>query len=251
VTLLLIGSSHASLDALCAASLQNFRLFQQPARRLEGQVLDESGGSVPATVTLYSDDKVVTMTADGSGEFAFAALPPDTRFVEASSPGFFSDSLPISDSTPKRVSFKLQVGGYGACITVTLAPNIAPPRATYEERSGKVQLTGTVGDLSGALFPHASLTLVKFDLTAARPTWIDMRAALPMRQRHIKDTVVAKETSNEKGEFQFTDLQAGWYLLKAIDGGHSGGSVQFWIARETLTRVSTIYLLPVQPCGFE
>ena len=33
VTLLLIGSSHAPLDALCAASLQNFRVFQQPARR--------------------------------------------------------------------------------------------------------------------------------------------------------------------------------------------------------------------------
>src|ERR1035437_8616630 len=32
VTLLLIGSSHALLDALCATSLQHFRLFQQPAR---------------------------------------------------------------------------------------------------------------------------------------------------------------------------------------------------------------------------
>src|SRR5205823_13884658 len=32
VTLLLIGSSHAPLDALRAALLQNFGLFQQPAR---------------------------------------------------------------------------------------------------------------------------------------------------------------------------------------------------------------------------
>ena len=32
VTLLLIGSSHALLDALCATSLQHFRLFQQPVR---------------------------------------------------------------------------------------------------------------------------------------------------------------------------------------------------------------------------
>jgi len=35
VTLLLIGSSHAPLDALCAASLQTFRLFQQPARMMD------------------------------------------------------------------------------------------------------------------------------------------------------------------------------------------------------------------------
>jgi hypothetical protein len=33
VTLLLIGSSHASLDVLCAASLHNLRIFPQPARR--------------------------------------------------------------------------------------------------------------------------------------------------------------------------------------------------------------------------
>ncbi len=31
MSLLLIGSSHAPLDALCAVSLQNFRVFQQPA----------------------------------------------------------------------------------------------------------------------------------------------------------------------------------------------------------------------------
>jgi len=31
VILLLISSSHAALDVLCAASLRNFRLFPQPA----------------------------------------------------------------------------------------------------------------------------------------------------------------------------------------------------------------------------
>jgi hypothetical protein len=34
VTLLLIGSSHAALDASHAASLHNFRVFQQPASKL-------------------------------------------------------------------------------------------------------------------------------------------------------------------------------------------------------------------------
>jgi hypothetical protein len=32
VTLLLIASSHALLDVPCADSLQDFRIFQQPAR---------------------------------------------------------------------------------------------------------------------------------------------------------------------------------------------------------------------------
>jgi hypothetical protein len=32
VTLLLIASSHAPLDALCADALQTFRVFQHPAR---------------------------------------------------------------------------------------------------------------------------------------------------------------------------------------------------------------------------
>jgi hypothetical protein len=33
MSLLLIGSSHAPLDVLCAASLQTFGVFQQPARQ--------------------------------------------------------------------------------------------------------------------------------------------------------------------------------------------------------------------------
>jgi hypothetical protein len=37
--LLLVGSPHAPLDALCATSLQDFRLFQQPARSLSNQLL--------------------------------------------------------------------------------------------------------------------------------------------------------------------------------------------------------------------
>lgn len=229
---------------LCVSSVGG-----QIARGLEGQV-SYAGVPIPATVTLYSDDKVVTTTVDGRGEFAFASLPPNTRFVEASSPGFFSDSLPISDSMPKRVSFKLQIGSEGHCVAVILPPNIAPPQVTYEERPGKAQLTGTVGDSSGALFPHASLTLVKFELTAARPTWIGAHSPFPMKQRHIKDAVVTGGTSNEKGEFQFSDLEPGWYMLKANDGGPSCGIAQFWMARETLTRVSTIYLVG-QPCGFQ
>jgi protocatechuate 3,4-dioxygenase beta subunit len=69
-----------------------------------------------------------------------------------------------------------------------------------------------------------------------------------MRARAFKETVVAEVSPNEKGEFRFSDLEPGWYALRATREGYSSEYVQFWVARETLTRLSRLYLSPLPNC---
>jgi protocatechuate 3,4-dioxygenase beta subunit len=234
--------------------------FGQSGTRLEGRVMDETGGPVPgATLTLYSDDRVSTTRADWDGKFVFINLPAHPRYLEASSPGFLDTSISIVGKAPEEVTFTLQVGkapwgpiviGCVSPILLSLPPSVSPPTVSYEEQSGNVRVIGSVGDSSGAPLPNATVALWRADLNAPLATGPDTQLDPSMRERAFKHTLVAQMTSNEKGEFQFTDIEPGWYTLK---GGHnnSSGGAEFWIARETLTRLTRIYLFDVAPCGFE
>jgi hypothetical protein len=220
--------------------------------RLEGTVLDESGAVIAgATVILFSDDRVRTAKTNDIGEFAFASLPPDARYIEISSPGFFAASFAVTNEIPKQLTVTLHVGSCTQCVAVTAAiPGevLAPPQVSYEERSGDVLLSGAVINSSGAPLAHAALTLIQADLNAPLGTWPPDPYRRPsMGERTFKGTVAAEGVSDEKGEFRFTNLKPGRYTLTAIFDHHFSWRTDFWIARENLTRLSRIHIPSSDP----
>ncbi len=185
-----------------------------------------------ATLTLLSDERVLTTKTNKDGEFAFASLPADARYLEVSFSGFFISSSPITDKTPEWEPVSLFPASWGQCAPTTIAG--AQPSVYYEERSGKVQLTGTVGEHSGQLLAHAALTLIRYDLNAP----------LVAEQPTYKETVVSKTASNDKGEFEFRlgDIKPGRYALRASHDGYNNRTASFWIARKSFTRLARVDL---------
>ncbi len=215
--------------------------------RLTGRVLDETGAVVyGANVTLFSDDRVRTTKADDNGEFAFATLPSGARYLEVSSPGFIAGFLYITAKTRQQVLFNLRVGSGGGPYVTCDEGKIVPPSASYEEQSGKVRLAGTVGDAWGGTLAGTTVTLIQTAPDAPPVTKQANFGGSTMQVSSPKETIIAEVIPNEKGEFQFSDLEPGWYTLKAThDGywdGRWGDGTRFWIARENLTKLSRIYL---------
>jgi protocatechuate 3,4-dioxygenase beta subunit len=220
-----------------------FAVHAQSGARLTGTVLDVSGGIIPgADVILFSDDRVLTTKANQGGLFQFVLLPPNARYIEASSPGFASVSIAFTDKVPEQVSFTLSPGSFsGPTPLCSLPSNLPLPSASYEERRGNAHLAGSVTEPSGTPLADTSLTLSKADLD----THLEIGPhpyGLSMRKRARSLMVIGKVFSNAKGEFQFVELEPGWYTLKAARDGYSSGFVEFWVARENLTRISRIYL---------
>jgi len=220
----------------------------QSGSGLEGTVLDQSGGSIPgADVILFSDQRVLTTKANEDGIFRFPSLPSGPRYIEASSLGFASVSISIGDKAPELVSFVLQPGMGGGVTPICPPPrpkNLPFPSASYEERRANVQLIGTVSDPSGVPLTNGSLTLLRADPDVL----LGSGRAVAMKRRALKETVVVEVFPNEKGEFRLSDLEPGWYALKATREGYSTEYVQFWIARESLTRLSPLYLFALPNC---
>lgn len=238
------------LFAACLSSVSGVR--GQSGTRLEGWVLDQTGGSIAgADAVLFSDDRVLTTKANESGFFWFADLPASARFIEVSSPGFASVSIPIADRTPQPLRVTLWVGEYSGPLITQCAPNTVPiplPLVSYEPRFGNVQLIGTVIEPSRVPAAFASLTLLQADLSTPSATEQNPRRVPEMKDRSFNERVIVEVASNEKGEFQFTDLKPGWYTLKATRDD-SNAVVSFWVARQNLTRLSRLYLLPKNYTG--
>jgi hypothetical protein len=203
---------------------------------LKGTILDASGGPVPrANVTLFSDEQVLTTRTNEQGEFVFDPLPSGVRYIEARSNGFKTVSIPLAENTAERVSLPpLEPGlGGGPCgFSYDL-----PPFASYVQRSGNVRLSGAVKDAYGAPLGGSSLKLMKADLHAPSTTGQGLKVFL-------KEVLAAQGLANDEGEFQFTDLEPGWYTLDVSDEGYSDNAVRFWVARENLTKVFPIYMIP-------
>ncbi|HEY6120598.1 MAG TPA: carboxypeptidase-like regulatory domain-containing protein, partial [Pyrinomonadaceae bacterium] len=71
-----------------------------------GTVFDPTGAPIDgADVTVFADERVMTSKANQHGAFEFPHLPPDARYVEASSPGFAAMSIAVIDKIPEEVSF--------------------------------------------------------------------------------------------------------------------------------------------------
>jgi Carboxypeptidase regulatory-like domain len=191
-------------------------LLGQSAAQITGVVWDPAGGFVSdASVSLSSLERAREARTDSRGQFAFVDLPPDSYELQIKHAGFKAVSevsIRVTDTLVPQISTTLQPESMD-CGDPQL-------NASYPERSGKVNLVGTVKDFSAAFVKNATLTLVLLESGRAQ---------------------AAK--TNEHGEFQFTDLMPGKYTLKVTHDDYSERSgIDFWIAHENLTRLTPIYI---------
>jgi len=193
--------------------------------------------------------------ADWHGEFVFVNLPQPGRYLRASDPGFLPGGAPITEQTRDAVSVVLRPGAFSQCNRVAYVSDLLHPLASYEDRSAQTFITGSVGAFGGPPLAQTTLTLAKNELDASLGTsseFLVPRVPNPiMEWLSFKEVVVAEATSNEKGEFQFTDLGPGWYTLTAAHDGYLNGTAKFWVARENLTKLSRLDLASpgqVVPC---
>jgi hypothetical protein len=186
----------------------------QSASRLQGVVLDQSGAVVPdALVKLSSLDGLRETKTDESGRFEFADLPSGSYDLQSEHRGFKTgtvESIQVTDKVIQRISITLQIG-FPTCE--------AQPTVSYGKRSDNGNLMGSV---NGTTVKSAKLTLTSRESGRIYLT-----------------------TSNEKGEFQFIDVEPGRYTLRVASDGYTDRSgIDFWVMRENLTKISPIYMSP-------
>jgi hypothetical protein len=204
----------------------------QSGAKLSGVVSDQSGGIIPgAFVYLISPVRARDTKTNEDGHFEFAGLPPETYYLEVKSPGFKTgtlDDIRIVDKD-METSIILMVGeGSGLCVTqIDVAPAMRKLYGTvnspsYEERVSKTNLIGIVHDVTGI-----SLSNLRIYLSSSGQS----RAII----------------ANKNGEFRIDNLEPGKYTLKVSHDGYRGDSQDFWIARQSLTRV-TFFVAREKPC---
>lgn len=221
---------------LVAACLPVPQAGAQSSGVLEGTVSEGAGGVEGVLVILYSDERVLTSFSDRLGNFSFTELPAHPRYLEVSAKGmvvsakgFGTATIPITGSTPQPVSFDLRprIGG-GPPLAPPCGPNHVylprPEPSYYEDRYNEVSLVGSVGDSEGKPAAGATVRLIQAG--------------------GIVVGVPPEVLTDERGEFQFKNIQPGWYELKAIRDSNWFMTKRFWIARGNLTRISMIGLYP-------
>jgi hypothetical protein len=190
-------------------------LFAQSTAQIAGVVLDPAGGFVSdASVSLFSLEKAREARTDSRGQFAFVNVLPGSYELQVKHAGFktVSDaSIRVTGTPVPQISIALQLESMDC--------GFSQVTASYPDRSGKVNLVGTVRDFSAGFVKNATLTLALLESGRGQ---------------------AAK--TNEKGEFQFTNLPPGKYTLKVTREDYSERSgIDFWITRENLTRLTPIY----------
>jgi hypothetical protein len=168
------------------------------------------------TVNLLSVERARTTKTDESGKFEFLDLPLSTYELQVREAGVKPvpvQEISFSEPAVRQVSIVLELAA-SECF-----PKI---QAAYEDRAGKTKLAGKIAEFSSSVGPVKNATL-----TAT----------------HIETGATHIVNSDEKGDFQFVSLEPGKYTLKASHQEYSElAGIDFWVTRENLTRLPTIYM---------
>jgi hypothetical protein len=185
---------------------------------LTGQIMDETGAGVSgALVRLYSTKRLHETKADDVGEFEFTDIDSGKYKLEVTSPGFNKviKDVEISPGSQRPIAVKLRVGQSGHCAPMGLAAGARSPGADifYLKRVDKVDVKGVVLDDLGA--PLAGVTV---KLEGAGP--------------------VQTTKSKKQGEFEFSNLEPGKYILASSLEGYWDIARYLWVMQENLINVT-------------
>jgi len=217
---------------LLAGILVNGSVAQsQSGVALTGKVKDQSGGGVQgASVRLYSAKGLRETKADIDGAFQFTHVDPAKYQLEVTFPGFFqvTQDIEISDKPPAPIGITLRVGFGGHCTVRELREGekfFSPGTDnSYVKRVDKIDVRGIVRDDVGSALAGVAVKLVGSG---------QIRMAI----------------SNTKGEFEFSGIEPGKYVLTSSRTGFWDISRYLWIMQENMTKVTVT--LPDQyrvPC---
>jgi hypothetical protein len=194
--------------------------YSQAGVTLSGNVTDQTGGIISgALVRLYSIKGLSEIRAASDAKFAFSTLTPGKYELEVTSRGFKSvaKNIEISDKTPAFLSIVLQVGEGGHCTAMGLGgPGESKFSAgvdiSYVKRIDMVDVRGIVRDDLGS-----ALAGVTVKLKGTGP--------------------FSTSVSNGKGEFEFSSVEPGKYILTSSQAGFYDISRYLWIMQENLSKV--------------
>jgi len=169
------------------------------------------------TVNLLSVERARTTKTDESGKFEFTELPLSNFELQVRQAAGIKpvpvQEISFSEPSTRQVSIALQL----------VAPECFPKiEAAYENRIGRTNLSGKI-----AKFSSSNTPLNNGRITAT----------------HIETGTTRVVNSNEKGDFEFVNLEPGRYTLKVSHQGYSGlAGIDFWVTAENLTRLPTLYM---------
>ena len=191
-------------------------VYGQPTAQINGVVRGPQGAAFKGvTLILLSLQRARKTETDENGKFEFLDLPLGTYELQVRQAGVVqvpAQQISFSGPAVRQISIVLQLAA-SECF-----PKI---QAAYEDRSDKMKLAGNIAASA-----------------SARPV---KNATLTATHKETGTTYVVK--SNEKGDFQFDRLEPGKYTLKVSHHEYSElDGVDFWVTRENVTRLPTIYM---------
>ena len=181
---------------------------------LRGVVTDQFNAVISDTlIRLYSADRVLQTKTDKNGQFEFTNERSGTYELNAFRSGFQTrkiDRVQIPENDEEKLSISLLIASQPSDCGRGSAP-------TYDKIAvGQPALIGVVRNDAGVPSAAFKIRLLKTGSTR----------------------VVASQSSNENGEFQFRDVEPGQYVVRASHKGKwQAQSEIFWITRENITRI--------------
>ncbi|HEX7422853.1 MAG TPA: carboxypeptidase-like regulatory domain-containing protein [Terriglobales bacterium] len=184
----------SSAGSTASSSLQSFT----------GKVIDPSGGTIPnAHVDLYSGKREWHVYTDAGGRFVFPELSSGMYELEVTSSGFRKrviQNVRIDSSEPVPLTVILQIGSTDCQDSFS--------RAAYSEGPGESGIKGVVRFVSNRQVTEGGRK------RWASSTGVILGATVSALRNGPGDKSAVVIT-NEKGEFEFANLEPGLYQLKA------------------------------------